>query len=141
VCPYNHGSSSRRDSDLLGFRPELAELDLLRLLELGSADYRKLVRRSALRRVNRTTLQRNAAIALGNSDDARAVAPLCRALESNRSALVRLHVAWALAALGRHLDAAARTCLQRAADSDEDPEVRSEARRALAAAVPAHGAG
>jgi epoxyqueuosine reductase len=135
ACPYNHGRSARAGTDELAPRADLGELDLVALLELGAAGYRKLVRRSALRRTPRPTLQRNAAIALGNSDDPRAVAPLARALEQNPSALVRRHAAWALGELGRHADSSARLALRRALDFDPDPEVRSEARQALARAA------
>ena len=121
----------RASSDALSPRPELAELDLVALLELGAAAYRKLVRRSALRRTSRATLQRNAAIALGNSDDPGAVAPLARALEQNANALVRRHAAWALGRLARHTDPRARRSLRRACDFDPDAEVRAEAARAL----------
>jgi epoxyqueuosine reductase len=135
ACPYNQGRSARVGSDELAPRAELDELDLVALLELGAAGYRKLVRRSALRRTPRTTLQRNAAIALGNSDDPRAVAPLARALEQNPSALVRRHAAWALGELGRHADPNSRRALRRALDFDPDPDVRAEARTALARAT------
>lgn len=135
VCPYNHGASAREAPNHLSPRPDRAELDLVRLLELGSAGYRKLARRTALRRVNRTTLQRNAAIALGNSRSPDAVAPLVRALETNPSALVRLHAAWALGELSAHLDSPARSALQHAAESDVDPDVRDEARSALGRAL------
>jgi epoxyqueuosine reductase len=135
VCPYNHGTSAREAPNHLAPRPDRAELDLVALLELGSAGYRKLARRTALRRVNRTTLQRNAAIALGNSHRPEAVGPLVRALETNPSALVRLHAAWALGELAAHLDSAARSALRRTAESDGDPEVRDEARTAAARAL------
>jgi epoxyqueuosine reductase len=134
ACPYNHGNSARHGSDALAPRQELRTPDLVRMLELGAAGYRKFVRRSALRRAPRATLQRNAAIALGNSDEPQAVAPLLRALERNSSPIVRRHAAWALGALRRHLDASARAALLRAGELDEDPGVREDAREALARA-------
>ena len=51
---------------------------------------------TALRRVNRARLARNAAVALGNVGDQRALLPLTRALSEHPSALVRGHAAWAL---------------------------------------------
>ena len=42
---------------------------------------------------------RNAAIALGNSKNSSAIAPLMHALKTNRYPLVRAHIAWALAEL------------------------------------------
>ena len=131
VCPYNHGASAREAPNLLAPRPERAALDLVGLLELGSAGHRKLSRRTALRRVNRVTLQRNAAVALGNSGSPEAIAPLVRALGGNPSALVRRHAAWALGELAPELDTSAREALLRAAESDADADVRNEARAAL----------
>jgi epoxyqueuosine reductase len=106
-------------------------VDLIPLLELSSAGYRKLVRKSALRRAHRATLARNAAVALGNSGDARAIAPLCRALERHASALVRGHAAWALGRLADIPSATAHAALTRASREDPDEWVREEARLAL----------
>ncbi len=130
VCPFN-ASKSRPSSSELGVREALLAPDLVRLLNLGSAPYRTLVKRTALRRASRATLQRNAAVALGNSGDPRAVAPLVRALVENERALVRLHAAWALGELAPHLDEAAVSALIQCADADPDAAVRAEARSAL----------
>ncbi|MFO7177925.1 MAG: tRNA epoxyqueuosine(34) reductase QueG [Pseudomonadota bacterium] len=129
VCPYN--ASGREPPTPLAPRPELTTLDLVDLLELGSSGYRRLVRDSALRRASLRMLQRNAAVALGNSDDPRAVPPLERALAENPSALVRGHAAWALGALRRHATNTTQAVLERAASTDADPFVREEATRAL----------
>lgn len=130
TCPFN-ASPSRPAHSPLGRREALEEPELLALLELGSAGYRKLVKRTALRRVSRTTLQRNAAIALGNSDSADAVAPLTRVVASHGHALVREHAAWALGELSAHLDAPALAALAACAEQDSDEAVRAEARLAL----------
>jgi epoxyqueuosine reductase len=129
VCPFNASSAPRPRAPELAPRSALAVVDLVALLELGAAGYRKLVRRSALRRVTRDTLARNAAVALGNTNDGRAAAPLERALASHPSALVRAHAAWALGELGA-LAVGARPALSAAA-GDPDPGVREEAAIAL----------
>jgi epoxyqueuosine reductase len=134
VCPFNASSAPRPRAPELTPRSALAVVDLVALLELGAAGYRKLVRRTALRRVSRDTLARNAAVALGNTHDARAVAPLARALASHPSALVRAHAAWALGELGT-LAAFARETLARAT-LDPDPSVRADAELALARVGP-----
>jgi epoxyqueuosine reductase len=85
------------------------------------------VRRTALRRVTRDTLARNAAVALGNAGDPSACGPLARVLGSHPSAVVRGHAAWALGRLG---GAQARECLERALE-DQDASVRAEAALAL----------
>ncbi len=132
VCPFNASQAPRPRAPELDPRPELERVELVKLLEMGSADHRKLVKRSALRRANRATLARNAAVALGNSHDSRASLPLERALSSHPSALVRSHAAWALGELGSAGSASARAVLDRAAQSDNDATVRDEARAALA---------
>ena len=130
TCPFN-ASPSRPAESALGRREALQEPDLLALLNLGSAGYRRLVRRTALRRVSRTTLQRNAAIALGNSNSREAVLPLTRAATSHAQALVREHAVWGLGELAPHLDAPALEALEQCAANDADASVREEARLAL----------
>jgi epoxyqueuosine reductase len=133
VCPFN----AREDRPAA---PELSpaairtEVDLIELLELGAAAYRRLVKRSALRRIGREQLRRNAAVALGNSGDARAAGPLARVVRTDPSGLVRAHAAWALGRLG---GVEARAALELAAREDGDADVREEAARALQCAL--HG--
>ena len=129
VCPFNASAAPRPVLPEMIPRAELVAPELISLLELTSSGYRRLVKRSALRRVSRNRLARNAAVALGNSGDARAVEPLVRALEGHGSALVRGHAAWALGRLG---GAAAESALRRATDADADASVRQEATDALA---------
>jgi len=131
VCPFNASPAPRERAPELSARAALAAVDLVALLELGAAGYRKLVRRTALRRVSRDTLARNAAVALGNTRDRRAVAPLGRAVLSHTSALVRAHAAWALGELG-FSEPAAEEPLESAEQRDPDPAVREEAALALA---------
>jgi epoxyqueuosine reductase len=132
VCPFNASLTPRPRAPELEPRPALETVDLERLLALGSAEHRKLVKRTALRRSTRATLARNAAVALGNTGDPRASAPLERALATHPSALVRGHAAWALGELGAHASAGARPALARAARDDESDAVRKEAEAALA---------
>ena len=132
VCPFNASKAPRPRAVELEPRQELETVDLERLLEIGAAQHRKLVKRSALRRSNKTTLARNAAVALGNSGDPRASLPLERALLGHTSPLVRSHAAWALGELGDHGSKSARGVLARAARDDENEDVRREATAALA---------
>ena len=128
VCPFN--ASSKPKPTAPEFAPrEALELDLAELLGLTASSYRRLVKDSALRRVSRPRLARNAAVAIGNSGDRGYVPALGRALERDSSALVRSHVAWALGRLGGD---AALAMLERASADDRDPDVRDEAVAALA---------
>ncbi len=94
VCPFNASQAERKTVPEFAPRPDLAPVDLVRLLELTASGYRKLVKKSSLRRANKSTLARNAAVALGNTHDVAAVEPLTRALSTDRSPLVRGHAAW-----------------------------------------------
>lgn len=126
VCPWNGSRHAPPRDAQLGTHAALVNPDLVALLFLGSADYRKLVRGTALSRVSRARLSRNAAIALGNSKHPAAEAPLARALATHTSELVRAHAAWALGALGLPLTEG-RTALEHAQLHDPDPNVRQEA--------------
>jgi epoxyqueuosine reductase len=131
VCPFNATERPHEICAELAPRAELSSLSLVELLELSASGYRRLTRQSALRRASRTQLARNAAVALGNTGDARAEPPLIGALRAQRLGLVRGHVAWALGRLG-HLDPSeVSRALEQAAEQDTDPFVREEAAQAL----------
>ena len=132
VCPWNHSRHAPAADAELGRREQLLAPPLEELLFLTSSGYRRLVRGSALSRVSRARLGRNAAIALGNSKNPAAEAPLARALSTHSSALVRAHAAWALGALRLPL-VTGLVALQSAAHGDASLEVRTEAELALAA--------
>ncbi len=84
VCPYN--KSSTRDASVLSAawlpaapgRDRVA--DLPRLANIGSSQYRAFVRHTALTRVPRRAMRRNALLAIGNTE-----APIS---DSERTALV-----------------------------------------------------
>jgi epoxyqueuosine reductase len=131
VCPWNHSRHAPARDPELGSRDALEAPELEALLFLTSSGYRRLVAGTALSRVSRARLARNAAVALGNSRSRAAEAPLSRALNAHPSELVRSHAAWALGELGFPLTLGL-DALQQAAAQDSSPEVREEASRALA---------
>jgi epoxyqueuosine reductase len=118
VCPFNHSRHPTPGDLRLQARAELSDPDLVKLLELTTSAHRRLIRNSALGRVSRPRLQRNAAVALGNTRREEAVAPLARSLSGNPSALVRGHVAWALGRIGTE-PARAALASQRSVELDE----------------------
>ena len=136
VCPFNASAENKPSAPEFAARPELAAPDLIGLLELGSARYRQLVKGSALRRTHRAQLARNAAIALGNSKDVRAVIPLARAVAAHTSPLVRGHAAWALGEIGQAAREHALQVLTCASAHDADEFVREEAALALLRLAP-----
>jgi epoxyqueuosine reductase len=93
VCPWNEsGEATARGSFL---QPELTEL-----LALDDKTFRERYGDTAVARTKRAGLARNAAVALGNTGNPRAVEPLARALAEESSDLVRAHAAWALGRIG-----------------------------------------
>ncbi len=122
VCPWN--------ADAAVATPVNEELapSLVGLLALDDESFRRRFARSALRRTKRRGLLRNAAIALGNSGNPAAIAPLARALASEPEPLVREHAAWAL---GRFAASDAHAALERARTREPDPAVIKEILLAL----------
>jgi epoxyqueuosine reductase len=93
VCPFNASEKPRPLPNEMA--PRFTTLELGRVLHMGSSEHKRLVRDSAMRRVSRVQLARNAAVALGNSKDPAAI-PILEAARNHSSELVREHVAWAL---------------------------------------------
>lgn len=116
VCPYNRRA---RPSPHPEFAPadglEGGEPSLLRLMAMTGSEFRRWFGSTAAGWRGKTTIQRNAVIALGNSGDPAALPALVAALESE-SEVIRAHAAWALGRLARL-----------------SPAVAPEARAALAA--------
>ena len=99
ACPWNKYAqrSALPDFDV---RVSVGNATLLQLWEWSEADFLRHTEGSAIRRIGYERWQRNCAVALGNALRARDDPALRRALESRRetcSALVREHIAWALA--------------------------------------------
>ena len=122
VCPWNDAHSSDDGIGIDDLLPRLPDLLALTEEEFGS---RFTV--SAVKRAKRRGLLRNVAVALGNTRNPDAIAPLARSIESESEPLIRSHAAWALGEIG---GAAARRALERAL-RDRDTAVRREAAAAL----------
>ncbi len=128
VCPYNGSGEKRRSDPELAPRAALSVVSLIDQLQLTSSRYKKFVKGTALNRVSRNQLARNAAVALGNSAKKEAIAPLLLAAQKHPSEQVRAHATWALGQLGHQHDLApAREALQ-LLRSSENPAVLKEAR-------------
>ena len=102
--------------------------ELIPLLTISPEEFHRRFGRTPVKRAKREGLQRNVAVALGNSGDRAAVPALARALRE-AAPLVRAHAAWALGRLG---GADAAVALRSALASEEDREVRAEIEAALA---------
>lgn len=119
VCPWNPEGGS----DAAELAPDLPEL-----MALDEDGFHRRYGRSAIRRAKRRGLLRNVAVALGNSGNREALAPLAAALAGEAEPLVRAHAAWALGRLG---GAPARAALERQARREDDGAVRGEIAAAL----------
>ncbi|MGH7708596.1 MAG: tRNA epoxyqueuosine(34) reductase QueG [Vulcanimicrobiaceae bacterium] len=129
VCPPTRNAAIAPHPAFANPASSAAFPDLVGLLELRSAEFKRRYRSTAMGWRGGAVLRRNAAVALGNTGDPLAVDPLERALAADPHPLVRGHAAWALGRIGSPKALAA---LRRAADmADRDPKVRAEIAAAL----------
>ncbi len=126
VCPWNRKAPATREP---GFQPraDLDRPDLIELVRLTPEEYRRRFRGTTMTRAKRAGLVRNAAIALGNSGDPRAVSPLIERLIDPEPA-IRGAAAWALGQIG---GPEARTALGARLEMEPDNVVRAELEGAL----------
>jgi epoxyqueuosine reductase len=130
VCPWNVQFAGSSQEPAYEAREELDGPRLVdlaeRLLAEDEEGFRRLFRRSPVRRAKRAGMLRNLCVALGNWGSPEAVPTLRRALK-DPSALVRAHAAWALGRLGV---AEAEAALAEALGREGDALVRLEIERA-----------
>jgi epoxyqueuosine reductase len=99
VCPWNRYAKLAAEP---GFRARHG-LDAARLVDLfawSAADFLARTEGSAIRRIGHERWLRNVAVALGNAPSSPEVLAALSARRDDPSALVREHVAWALARHG-----------------------------------------
>jgi epoxyqueuosine reductase len=127
-CPVNWQKSSA-GAPAFRPRPEIGtSVDLPAVLRMTKSEFRRWFGPTSMAWRGKAVLQRNAAVALGNSRDERAIPHLIAALR-DRKPLVRGHAAWALGELGGPESAGALAALLVA---EPDPSVRDEIESALA---------
>ncbi len=129
ICPWNRARPVSKHAEFAPSEGAGPALDLIELLGLDDAAYRARFRHTALTRPKRRGLLRNAAVALGNARDPRAIPALVRALRDPEP-LVRGHAAWALGQLGELPDDAL-LALATALSVETDPSVVEELRAVL----------
>lgn len=127
VCPVNDRKAAARHPEFAPLPQVGTSMDLVAVLGMSKAQFRAWFGPTAMAWRGKATLQRNAAVALGNSQDERAIAPLCRALEDQKR-VVRGHAAWALGELGGEQ---AKAALHDLLARESDTWVRAEAQDAL----------
>ncbi len=129
VCPYTQAAQPVDDAD---FAPATVENVFPSLELLATMDHDTYVAHfagTAVTRAKRRGLARNAAVALGNSSNARAEPILVDMLAGHDEPLARGHAAWGLARL---LGANACPVLERHQRTELDAYVRDEIHFALA---------
>lgn len=127
-CPVNDRNDEPGDD---AFRPLPhvgTAMDLPAVLLMTKSEFKRWFGPTSMAWRGKAVLQRNAAIALGNSRDRRAIPFLAAALH-DRKPLVRGHAAWAL---GRFDGDEPRRALRSLLERERDPWVRDEAESALA---------
>ncbi len=129
VCPYNLKDTAVPAEAAYHPRDGLHAPELLPLLDLTEAEFRRRFRGSPITRAKRRGFLRNVCVALGNLGDARGVPALARALRDDPDALVRAHAAWALGRIGVP---EARRALEAALPHETDAAARAEIAEALA---------
>lgn len=126
ACPYNQGTFTSAFSSPVA--NEVAWPDLLELLTMNTATFTVRYGQSALHWRGKNTIQRNAAIALGNWGEPSAVPVLINCLRTHASPLVRGACAWAL---GQIASSQAFSALHNAASQEKHPQVIQEITIAL----------
>lgn len=127
VCPVNRRAQSSTIAEFAPTDPKAARPWLGELLLMDTAGYQDRARGKAVKRAKQRDMQRNAAVALGNTGD-RDVVPLLEEGFRNEQGVVRSHIAWAMGNLGGHT---ARKALETARQREPDNNVRTEIEQAL----------
>jgi epoxyqueuosine reductase len=127
VCPWNRKVAPTREPAFLA-SDLLRASDLLSLIRLDGATFRRRFADSPLERPRRRGLVRNALVVAANTGDEPALAA-APALLRDEDPVLRATAAWAL---GRLSTAAHRLALERARSSEPDETVRAEITAALA---------
>lgn len=128
VCPVNRGAEPAPEP-AADFDSEVAFPDLIRLLTLSQRAFRRRFGSTAAAWRGVHVIRRNAAVALGNRRDARAVPHLVPLLNDPRPE-IRAAAAWALGEIGGQTALAA---LAEAAAREEEPRVRADMQTILLA--------
>lgn len=98
-CPWNKFASPGKEADFTP-RHALDRADLLRLFLWSEEDFLTHTAGSAIRRIGYERWLRNLAVGLGNATTSPEILQALQARRHDESALVREHVAWALARHG-----------------------------------------
>jgi epoxyqueuosine reductase len=96
VCPWNKYAQASGEPDF-AVRNGLDDAELLTLFAWSAEEFATRMKGSAIRRIGYERWLRNLAVGLGNADYDDAIVAALETRLDDPSALVREHVAWALA--------------------------------------------
>jgi epoxyqueuosine reductase len=126
VCPQNNKVKPKK------YKPEYgyigSKIPLMPLLQITEEEFQNYFAYNQIALRPKEAIKRNAALALGNIGDSRAVVPLIKALQEDDNPMVRGHTAWALGKIGGEK---AKLALEKILNNEEDREVREEIINAL----------
>lgn len=126
VCPQNREVRPKK------YKPEYgyigSRIPLIPLLQITEGEFQNYFAYNQIAMRPREAIKRNAALALGNIGDSRAVVPLIKVLQEDDNSIVRGHTAWAL---GKIRGKKAKIALEKAIKIEKDKEVREEIINAL----------
>ena len=126
VCPQNREVMPKK------YKPEYgyigSKIPLIPLLQITEEEFQNYFAYNQIAMRPKEAIKRNAALALGNIGDPRAVVPLIKVLEEGDNPIVKGHTAWALGKIGGKK---AKLALEKALKSEEDSKVREEIINAL----------
>ncbi|OQY21883.1 MAG: tRNA epoxyqueuosine(34) reductase QueG [Anaerolineaceae bacterium 4572_32.2] len=122
ACPWQRFARPTKEAAFWPDEPDRAAPLLLDLMALSEGEFCQRYEGTPILRTGRGRLLRNAAVALGNWGDERAIPALTQAL-SDAEPLARGHAAWALGRVGGR---AARRALEKARQRETDSYVRQE---------------
>src|SRR5439155_17405735 len=101
VCPWNRFAQEGRLMKAHS-RKELAQPDLVQLLSLDEAGFKKQFAGTPILRAKRRGFLRNVCVALGNTGDEKALAALSRAA-ADPQPLIAEHATWAIEQIQRRI--------------------------------------
>jgi len=97
ACPWNRFARASRETAFSA--REATRMSLVELLGLGEEEFRRVFRKSPVKRIKRRGLLRNVCVALGNTGMPEDV-PALEAAARDCEPLVREHAQWAIARIG-----------------------------------------
>ena len=126
VCPRNDKVKLKKYRPKYGYIG--SKIPLIPLLFITEEEFQNYFAYNQIAMRPQEVIKRNAALALGNIGDTKAVSPLVRTLQEDSSPMVRGHTAWALGKIGGQK---AKFALEKALKIEDNKEVREEIINAL----------